>query len=145
MQSNTIWHSWIWYEWIFTKLIFVAGLFSHSVFQVFVLFFTTVCVMWWTFGCHLSPADTIVEHEGGIEQVSSETWNALLQDSPSLPLCWHCSSRESTDWESHMAGNKPRAGFMSTLCRGSGTLPPHLKGSSDLALYSRKYVDQSSV
>lgn len=42
----------------FTKLISVAGLFSHSVFQVFVLFFTTtVCVMS-TFGCHLSPADT---------------------------------------------------------------------------------------
>lgn len=56
----------------------------------------------------------------------------------SPPLCWHCTSRESTDWESHMAGNKPRAGFMSTLCCGSGTLPPHLKSSSDLALCSRE-------
>lgn len=32
-----------------------------------------------------------------------------------------------------MAGDKPRAGIVCTLCHGSGTLPPHLKGSSGLA------------
>lgn len=55
--------------------------------------------------------------------------------------CWCSASRERTDWRSHMAGNKPRAGFMSTLCRGSGFLPPHLIWLGTLA----KHGDQSSA
>ena len=59
--------------------------------------------------------------KGGEGSFSSETWNAPLKKALSLSLSlslflWHCTSRASTDWESHMAGNKPRAGFMSTLC-----------------------------
>lgn len=50
------------------------------------------------------------------------------QTHTSIPPFWSCTSRDSTDQESHMAGNKPRAGIMSTLCRCSGILPPHLKG-----------------
>lgn len=66
-----------------------------------------------------------------VEYEEEENKLKFLSLSPSLP--WHCTSRARADWKSHMAGDKPRAGIVCTLCHGSGTLPPHLKGSSGLA------------
>lgn len=74
---------------------------------------------------YISDLTSIMEHE------EVENNRKCLSLSPSLS--WHCTSWERTDWKSHMAGDKPRAGIVCTLCRGSGTLPPHLKGSSGLA------------
>lgn len=74
---------------------------------------------------YISDLTSIVERE------EVEYNRKFLSLSPSLS--WHCTTWERTDWKSHMAGDKPRAGIVCTLCRGSGTLPPHLKGSSDLA------------
>lgn len=65
----------------------------------------------------------------------SGAWRGRKQ--PEISLFRHLSPGiapvERTDWKSHMAGDKPRAGIVCTLCRGSGTPPPHLKGSSGLA------------
>lgn len=93
---------------------------------------------WWTFCC---PDICLEGHEERIELLNSETWSAALErdhshthtsacthtQCHSRPLYWICTSSENTDWESHMAGNKPRAGCMSALCRGSGTLPLYPK------------------
>lgn len=74
---------------------------------------------------YISDLTSIVEHE---EVENNRKFPSLL---PSLS--WHCTTWERADWKSHMAGDKPRAGIVCTLCLGSGTLPPHLKGSSGLA------------
>lgn len=78
---------------------------------------------------HILYFISLVEHEEGVNSLNFSFAFSLDHCS----LSWHCTSPVRADWKSHMAGDKARAGVVCTLCRGSDSMPLHLKGSSALA------------
>lgn len=97
----------------------VAYIFSHhnkwNIFSGLLVRFLKreeIGLIYWSSACYICPPDT----GGAWRRNQLRDMNcSFTKTALSLFLCWHSTRRASTDWESHMAGNKPRASFMSTL------------------------------